>query len=93
MLAIYFEMLYNTLNLNSSYPKGGKIMVTIVVRDNNVEQGLRVLKRKMQKDGLMRELRMRKFYEKPSEKKKRKKEECIRRTRKNRRKRLSTEGY
>ena len=68
-------------------------MVTIVVRDNNVEQGLRVLKRKMQKDGLMRELRMRKFYEEPSEKKKRKKEECIRRTRKNRRKRLSTEGY
>ena len=47
----------------------------------------------MQKDGLMRELRMRKFYEKPSEKKKRKMEECIRRTRKNRRKRLSTEGY
>ena len=68
-------------------------MVTIVVRDNNVEQGLRVLKRKMQKDGLMRELRMRKFYEKPSEKKKRKQEECIRRTRKNRRKRLPTEGY
>ena len=79
--------------MNSNYPKGGKIMVTIVVRDNNVEQGLRVLKRKMQKDGLMRELRMRKFYEKPSEKKKRKMEECIRRTRKNRRKRLSTEGY
>ena len=37
----------------------------IVVRENNVEAGIRVLKRKMQKDGLMRELRMRKFYEKP----------------------------
>ena len=68
-------------------------MVTIVVRDNNVEQGLRVLKRKMQKDGLMRELRMRKFYEKPCERKKRKLEECIRRTRKNQRKRYLTEGF
>ncbi len=68
-------------------------MVTIVVRDNNVEQGLRVLKRKMQKDGLMRELRMRKFYEKPCEKRKRKMEESIRRTRKNERKRRFTEGF
>ncbi len=68
-------------------------MVTIVVRDNNVEQGLRVLKRKMQKDGLMRELRMRKFYEKPCEKRKRKMEECIRRTRKNQRKRYFAEGF
>ncbi len=68
-------------------------MAKIVVRDNNVEAGIRVLKRKMQKDGLMRELRMRKFYEKPCERRKRKKEECIRRTRKNRRKRYLTEGF
>ena len=65
----------------------------IVVRENNVEAGIRVLKRKMQKDGLMRELRMRKFYEKPCERRKRKKEEFIRRTRKNQRKRFVTEGF
>ena len=68
-------------------------MVTIVVRDNNVEQGLRVLKRKLQKDGLMRELRMRKFYEKPCAKRKREREENIRRSRKNERKRRYTEGF
>ena len=68
-------------------------MSKIVVRENNVEAGIRVMKRKMQKDGLMRELRMRKFYEKPCERRKRKKEECIRRTRKNQRKRRLTEGF
>ena len=68
-------------------------MGKIIVRDNNVEAGIRVLKRKLQKDGLMRELRMRKFYEKPCERKKRKKEEGIRRTRKNKRKRFLTEGF
>jgi len=68
-------------------------MVTIVVRDNNVEQGLRVLKRKMQKDGLMRELRMRKFYEKPCEERRRKQKENIQRSRKNDRKRRYAEGF
>ncbi len=68
-------------------------MGKIVVRENNVEAGIRVLKRKLQKDGLMRELRMRKFYEKPCERRKRKLEECIRRTRKNKRKRYLTEGF
>ena len=65
----------------------------IVVRDNNVEAGIRIMKRGLQKSGLMRELRMRKFYEKPCERRKRKKEECIRRTRKNQRKRYLTEGF
>ena len=65
----------------------------IVVRDNNVEAGIRWLKRALQKAGLMRELRMRKFYEKPCERRKRKKEECVRRTRKNQRKRRLTEGF
>ena len=47
-------------------------MIEVLVRDNNVEKALRVLKKKLQKDGLFRELRMRQFYEKPSLKRQRK---------------------
>ncbi|MDD3669177.1 MAG: 30S ribosomal protein S21 [Alphaproteobacteria bacterium] len=68
-------------------------MVTIVVHDNNVEQALRVLKKKMQRDGSFRELKLRRYYEKPSEKKLRKKEESVRRARKAQRKRYQTEGF
>ena len=46
--------------------------IEVLVRDNNVEKALRVLKKKLQKDGLFRELRMRQFYEKPSLKRQRK---------------------
>ena len=65
-------------------------MITIVqvnVRDNNVEQALRVLKKKMQREGIFREMKLRRFYEKPSEKKAREKSESVRRWRKLRRKR------
>lgn len=68
-------------------------MVTIVVRDNNVEQAIRVLKKKMQRDGSFRELKLRRYYEKPSERKVRKREECVRRARKTQRKRLHAEGF
>ncbi|HBL95042.1 30S ribosomal protein S21, partial [Hyphomonas sp. UBA5107] len=44
-------------------------MVQIVVRDNNVEQALRALKKKMQREGLFREMKARQYFEKPSEKK------------------------
>jgi small subunit ribosomal protein S21 len=57
-------------------------MVEVNVRDNNVEQALRALKRKMQREGIFREMKLRKHYEKPSEAKMRKKEESIRRSRK-----------
>ena len=57
-------------------------MVTVNVRDNNVEQALRVLKKKMQREGLFREMKLRRHYEKPSERKLREKEENIRRSRK-----------
>ena len=43
----------------------------VSVRDNNVEQALRVLKKKMQREGVFREMKNRRVYEKPSEKKKR----------------------
>ncbi len=52
------------------------------VRDNNVDQALRVLKKKMQREGLFREMKLRNYYEKPSEKRVREKAEAIRRARK-----------
>jgi small subunit ribosomal protein S21 len=62
-------------------------LVTVSVRDNNVEQALRVLKKKMQREGLFREMKLRRDYEKPSEKRKREKSEAVRRWRKVERKR------
>jgi len=53
-------------------------MVKIVVRDNNVEQALRVAKRKSQKEGLYREMKDRQRYEKPTTRKKLQKEEAVR---------------
>ena len=47
-------------------------MVEVIVRDNNIEKALRVLKKKLQKDGLFRELRLRQHYEKPSLKRQKK---------------------
>ena len=60
----------------------------IFVRDNNVEQALRVLKKKMQREGVFREMKRRRFYEKPSERTTREKAEAVRRARKLARKKL-----
>ncbi|HCX14513.1 MAG TPA: 30S ribosomal protein S21 [Rhodospirillaceae bacterium] len=68
-------------------------MVQVVVRDNNVDQALKVLKKKMQREGVFREMKLRKAYEKPSEKKAREKSEAVRRARKMERKRLEREGF
>lgn len=57
-------------------------MVEVVVRDNNVDQALRALKKKMQREGLFREMKMRKHYEKPSEARVRQAAEAKRRARK-----------
>lgn len=57
-------------------------MVEVVVRDNNVEQALRALKKKMQREGLFREMKMRRHYEKPSEARVREASEAQRRARK-----------
>ncbi|MFC3205219.1 MAG: 30S ribosomal protein S21 [Mesorhizobium sp.] len=64
----------------------------VLVRDNNVEQALRVLKKKMQREGVFREMRSRRAYEKPSEKRAREKAEAIRRNRKAARKLAIREG-
>ena len=54
----------------------------VFVRDNDVEQALRVLKKKMQREGVFREMRRRRFFEKPSDKATREKAEAVRRSRK-----------
>jgi small subunit ribosomal protein S21 len=54
----------------------------VVVDDGNVDRALKILKRKMADEGILRELKKRRFYEKPSEKKKRKQREAQRRRRK-----------
>ena len=64
----------------------------VFVRDNNVEQALRVLKKKMQREGIFREMKRRKAYEKPSERKTREKAEAIRRGRKAARKQAQRDG-
>jgi small subunit ribosomal protein S21 len=64
----------------------------VLVRDNNVDQALRVLKRKLQREGVLRELRLRRHYEKPSERATREKAEAIRRARKMARKQAIREG-
>lgn len=64
----------------------------VLVRDNNVEQALRVLKKKMQREGLFREMKARRSYEKPSERRVREKAEAVRRSRKAARKLAQREG-
>jgi small subunit ribosomal protein S21 len=64
----------------------------VFVRDNNVDQALRVLKKKMQREGVFREMKRRRFYEKPSAQATREKSEAIRRARKLARKQAQREG-
>ncbi|MCK5041128.1 MAG: 30S ribosomal protein S21 [Sphingomonadales bacterium] len=64
----------------------------VVVRDNNVDQALRALKKKMQREGIYREMKMRRFYEKPSEKRAREQAAAVRRSRKLDRKREERDG-
>jgi small subunit ribosomal protein S21 len=65
----------------------------VTVRDNNVDGALRVLKKLMQREGIFREMRQRRAYEKPSGRRARERAEAIRRQRKALRKRLEREGY
>ncbi len=69
------------------------IIVQVFVRDNDVDQALRVLKKKMQREGIFREMKLRRAYEKPSEKRVRQKAEAVRRARKFARKRMEHQGF
>jgi small subunit ribosomal protein S21 len=64
----------------------------IIVRDNNVDQALRALKKKLQREGVYREMKLRRHYEKPSEKRARERAAAVRRARKLDRKRLERDG-
>ena len=73
--------------------EGGKTaFMQIIVRDNNVDQALRALKKKLQREGVYREMKLRRHYEKPSEKRARERAAAIRRARKLERKRMEREG-
>jgi small subunit ribosomal protein S21 len=74
-------------------PKERRKPLQVTVRDNNVDQALKALKKKMQREGIFREMKLRRSYEKPSERKAREKAEAIRRARKLERKRMEREGF
>jgi small subunit ribosomal protein S21 len=87
------EFLRNWLRPGSSYFAAQRgVSMQVTVRDNNVDQALRVLKKKMQREGVFREMKQRRAYEKPSERKTREKSEAIRRARKLARKQAIREG-
>ena len=73
--------------------KGVSTVVSVNVRDNNVDQALKALKKKMQREGIFREMKLRRHYEKPSEKKAREQSEAVRRARKMERKRRDRDGF
>jgi small subunit ribosomal protein S21 len=68
------------------------LTLQVLVRDNNIDQAMRVLKKKLQREGVFREMKRRRFFEKPSEKTTREKAEAIRRARKLARKQAIREG-
>ena len=73
--------------------KVGDYSMEVQVRDNNIEQALRALKKKMQREGVYREMKMRRHFEKPSERRVREQSEAMRRYRKLMRKRMDRDGY
>ena len=68
-------------------------MVRVVVKQNNVERAIRQLKKKLMKEGILRELRLREYYEKPSLNRQRKHKESLRRVAKEKRLRRRRERY
>ena len=81
------------LKFESKVIKRERDTLLVAVRDNNVDQALRVLKKKMQREGLFREMKNRRAFEKPSERRARETAESTRRVRKLMRKRMEREGY
>ena len=80
-----------TQQANSAFFDKKENFLEVIVRDNNVDQALKVLKKKMQREGMYREMKKARAFEKPSEKRAREKAEAIRRWRKLQRKRELTE--
>ncbi len=78
--------------IDGSFRKEVSGCMQIIVRDNNVDQALRALKKKLQREGVYREMKLRRHYEKPSEKRARERAAAIRRARKLDRKRAERDG-
>ena len=74
------DNLFFLMLVNASYNQ--EVVIKIEVKDNNVDQALRILKRKLQREGFFRILKIKSNYEKPSERKKREKQENIKRSKK-----------
>jgi len=70
-----------------------KKVVQVTVMGNDVGQSLKILKKKMQREGIFREMKLRRHHETSSEKRARRKAEAVRRARKQLKKRLDTEGF
>ena len=85
--ALWYQGVCLNVRVTGAPAEGVKPTVEVQVRDNNVDQALRALKKKMQREGLYREMRMRRHFEKPSERRARERAEAIRRYRKLMRKR------
>lgn len=68
-------------------------MTEVIVRNNNVEKAMRVLKKKLLRDGLMKEMKERQYYSKPSEVKREAKKQSIRRIKKEQKLKILKEGY
>jgi small subunit ribosomal protein S21 len=68
-------------------------MTEVIVRNNNVEKAMRILKKKLLRDGLMKEMKERQYYSKPSEVKREAKKQSIRRIKKEQRLKTLKEGY
>ncbi len=81
------------LELLNGKPNEVQTTLQVYVRDNNVDQALRALKKKMQREGLFREMKRRRHFEKPSQRRKRERAEAVRRYRKLLRKRMEREGF
>ena len=86
------ERIDTTRRLGRRHDQRRSPIVQVTVRDNNVDQALRALKKKLQREGVYREMKLRRHFEKPSEKKKRERAEAVRRARKLARKRAIREG-
>ena len=68
-------------------------MVTVVVKNGNVERAMRTLKKKLQKEGVLKDIKSKQYYEKPSAKRARQKAEGIKRYQRNQRKKMEQLGY
>ena len=68
-------------------------MVTILVKNGNVERAMRSMKKKLQKEGVLKDIKSKQYFEKPSAKRARKKAEGIKRYQRNERKKIEQRGY